>query len=119
MAKFLSATLSHIRIAPRRVDGVVTAATSVRGTIDRLAEMSSSVAASVEEQAAVTADIARNVNEVMGDVDQISASIGAVSRGSIVTCGGAIEMLWASEDLGATARSLKSDASDFVKRIRA
>jgi hypothetical protein len=55
----------------------------------------------------------------MGDVDQISASIGAVSRGSIVTCGGAIEMLWASEDLGATARSLKTDAADFVKRIRA
>jgi methyl-accepting chemotaxis protein len=102
-----------------RAGGAVTAATGVRGTIDRLAEMSSSVAASVEEQAAVTADIARNVNEVMGDVDQISASIGGVSRGSIVTCGGAIEMLWASEDLGATARSLKTDAADFVKRIRA
>jgi methyl-accepting chemotaxis protein len=81
--------------------------------------MSSSVAAAVEQQAAVTADIARNVNEVMGDVDQISASIGDVSRGSITTCGGAIEMLWASDDLGVTARSLKTDAADFVKRIRA
>jgi methyl-accepting chemotaxis protein len=101
-----------------RVDGVVTAATSVRGTIDRLAEMSSSVAAAVEEQAAVTADIARNVNEVMGDVEQISTSIGDVTRTSIITCGGAIEMLWASDDLGATARSLKTDAADFVKRIR-
>ena len=102
-----------------RVGGAVTAATGVRGTIDRLAEMSSSVAAAVEQQAAVTADIARNVTGVMTDVDQISANIGDVTRTSIITCGGAIEMLWASEDLGTTARSLKSDAADFVKRIRA
>ncbi len=102
-----------------RADGAVTAVSNVRGLIDRLAEMSNSVAASVEEQAAVTADIARNVNEVMGDVERISASIGDISRGAVMTCGGAIEVLWASNDLGATARTLKSDASDFVARIRA
>jgi methyl-accepting chemotaxis protein len=102
-----------------RAGGAVAAATSVRGTIDRLAEMSASVAAAVEQQAAVTADIARNVNEVMTDVEKISASIGDITRGSVRTCGGAIEVLWASEDLGTTARSLKTDASDFVKRIRA
>jgi methyl-accepting chemotaxis protein len=102
-----------------RADGAVAAVTNVRGTIDRLAEMSNSVAASVEEQAAVTADIARNVNEVMGDVERISASIGDITRASVVTCGGAIEVLWASEDLGATARSLKTDAAEFVERIRA
>jgi methyl-accepting chemotaxis protein len=102
-----------------RADSAVTAVTNVRSTIDRLAEMSNSVAASVEEQAAVTSDIARNVNEVMSDVERISASIGDITRASITTCGGAIEALWASEDLGATARGLQSDASEFVKRIRA
>lgn len=91
----------------------------MRGTIDRLAEMSNSVAASVEEQAAVTADIARNVNEVMGDVERINSSIGDITRASVITCGGAIEVLWASEDLTVTARGLKSDATDFVQRIRA
>lgn len=95
------------------------AVTSVRGAIDRLAEMSSSVAAPVEEQAAVTADIARNVNDVMGEVEKIGASIGDITRTSVVTCGGAIQVLWASEDLGATASSLKTDATELVKRIRA
>jgi len=102
-----------------RMRGVVSAATSVRGAIDRLAEMSSSVAGAVEQQAAVTTDIAQNVNGVMTDVDEINASIGGITRTSVVTCSGAIEVLWASEDLGTTARGLKSDASEFVNRIRA
>ncbi len=102
-----------------RAGGAVAAVTNVRGAIDRLAEMSNSVAASVEEQAAVTADIARNVNGVMTDMEQISDSIGAITRASVITCGGAIEVLWASDDLGVTARGLKSDAADFVERIRA
>ncbi len=102
-----------------RADGAVVAVTGVRGTIDRLAEMSNSVAASVEEQAAVTADIARNVNGVMTDMDAISNNIGDITRSSVLTCGGAIEVLWASEDLTVTARGLKSDATDFVQRIRA
>jgi len=102
-----------------RAGSAVTAATGVRGTIDRLAEMSSAVAAAVEEQAAVTADIARNVNEVMDDVGRISAGIGDIARTAIVTCGGAIEVLWASEDLDVTARGLRTDAAEFVHRIRA
>jgi methyl-accepting chemotaxis protein len=102
-----------------RVGGAVTAASGVRGTIDRLAEMSNSVAASVEQQAAVTADMARNVHEVMGDIERIGATIGDITRASVVTCGGAIEVLWASDDLDATARSLKADAAGFVSRIRA
>jgi hypothetical protein len=73
---------------------------------------------SVEEQAAVTADIARNGNDVMTDMDKIGNSIGGITRASVLTCGGAIEVLWASEDLGATARSLKADAADFVSHIR-
>jgi hypothetical protein len=55
----------------------------------------------------------------MGEVDQIGASIDEITRTSIVICGGAIEVLWASKDLGGTARGLKNDAADFVHRIRA
>jgi methyl-accepting chemotaxis protein len=102
-----------------RTASVATAATRVRTTIDRLAEISGTVAGAVEEQSAVSSDIARNVKEVTSDVSQISASIGDLTRSAVVTCGSAIKMIWASDDLGRTARHLKDDASDFVKRIRA
>jgi aerotaxis receptor len=102
-----------------RAVGAVAAVARVRGTIDRVAEMSGSVAAAVEEQSAVTADIARNVSEVMTEVDQVSASIGDITRGAIVSCGGAIEVLWAADDLGITIRSLKGDAVKFLERVRA
>jgi methyl-accepting chemotaxis protein len=102
-----------------RATGAVSAVARVRGTIDRVAGMSGSVATAVEEQSAVTADIARNVSVVMTEVDEVSASIGEITRGAIVSCGGAIEVLWAADDLGTTIGSLKGETAKFLVRVRA
>ena len=55
----------------------------------------------------------------MTDMEEIGRNIGDITRSSVLTCSGAIEVMWASDDLTVTARGLKSDATDFVQRIRA
>ena len=78
-----------------------------------------SVAAAVEEQSTVTADIAQNVSGVTTDMNQVSASIGGIAHGSVISCAGAIEVLWSSDDLAATAGGLKNDVVSFLDRLRA
>jgi hypothetical protein len=55
----------------------------------------------------------------MTEVDEVSASIGEITRGAIVSCGGAIEVLWAADDLGTTIGSLKGETAKFLVRVRA
>jgi len=101
-----------------RAGGAVAAVARVRETIGRLAEMSGAVAAAIEEQSAVTADISQNVSGVMVDVDQVTTSIGAITHSSVISCGRAISVLWAAEDLKVIAGALKRDAIEFLDRIR-
>ena len=102
-----------------RADGAVAAMARVRETIHNLAEMSASVAAAAEEQSAVTQSISENVHGVMTEVDHVTRSIGDITRGAVVSCGRAITVLWAADDLDATAKTLKRDAVEFLNRIRA
>ncbi|MDX2103291.1 MAG: methyl-accepting chemotaxis protein [Alphaproteobacteria bacterium] len=86
--------------------------------ISGIEAMVSGIAGAVEEQRAVTSEIARAIAEVTQQMDQVASTIGMVGRGSVESCAGSIEMLWAVEALSDVARALADDVAEQLEQVR-
>ncbi len=92
--------------------------TRIRKTIAEVSEIATIVAAAVEEQEATTGEITRNVQGVATEMSRVTDAIGTVTFGTIKSCSGAIEVLWAAEGLLTPAEKLGADVRDFITYIR-
>lgn len=98
--------------------GAMDGMTRIRKTIAEVSEIATIVAAAVEEQEATTGEITRNVQGVATEMSRVTDAIGTVTFGTIKSCSGAIEVLWAAEGLLTPAEKLGADVRDFITYIR-
>ncbi|GFZ98454.1 hypothetical protein GCM10011497_31270 [Elstera cyanobacteriorum] len=98
--------------------GAVDGMTRIRKTIAEVNEIAAIVAAAVEEQEATTGEITRNVQGVATEMSRVTDAISTVTFGTIKSCSGAIEVLWAAEGLLTPAEQLGADVRDFITYIR-
>ncbi len=98
--------------------GAVEGMSRIRKTIAEVSEIATIVAAAVEEQEATTGEITRNVQGVATEMSRVTEAISTITFGTIKSCSGAIEVLWAAEGLLTPAEQLGADVRDFITYIR-
>ncbi len=99
--------------------GAMDGMTRIRKTIAEVSEIATIVAVAVEEQEVTTGEIILNVQGVTTEMSRVTEAIGTVTFGTIKSCAGAIEVLWAAEGLLTPAEKLGADVRDFITYIRA
>jgi methyl-accepting chemotaxis protein len=97
----------------------VTAIKEIRGTIDRIAEISAVIAAAVEEQGAATKEIARNVQEAAQGTSHVAGNIVEVNRGAGETGSASSEVLTSARELSRQGNHLKLEVDKFLLTVRA
>jgi methyl-accepting chemotaxis protein len=110
----------------RRIEGVQAATQSAVSAFERLglsirdiAEVSGGIAAAVEEQRAATDEITASLGQLNRTMQEVSANISGMARGSVLSIAGSIEVLWVSTELETEAGALRDAAQGFVSRITA
>lgn len=98
--------------------GAVDGMSRIRKTIAEVSEIAAIVAAAVEQQEATTGEITRNVQGVATEMSRVTEAISTITFGTIKSCSGAIEVLWAAEGLLTPAEQLGADVRDFITYIR-
>jgi methyl-accepting chemotaxis protein len=92
---------------------------TLRGTIERLSEISSAIAAAVEEQGAATGEISRNVQNAAAGTTQVSANITNVRQGATETGSASSQVLSAAHSLSDDSNRLKLEVGRFLDTVRA
>lgn len=90
----------------------------IKGTIERLSEISSMIAAAVEEQGAATQEISRNVQQAAQGTLQVSSSIAGVQRGASETGMASSRVLSAAKSLSNDSNRLKLEVGKFLNTAR-
>jgi methyl-accepting chemotaxis protein len=88
-------------------------------TIEEISGISSGIAAAVEEQGAATQEIARNVQQAAAGTSEVSSNIAGVTQAATDTGQSALVVLQTADALTGQAGDLRSDVSDFLRRVRA
>jgi methyl-accepting chemotaxis protein len=91
----------------------------IRGTIEKLSEISSAIAAAVEEQGAATQEISRNVQQAADGTQQVSSHVVDVQRGASETGHASSQVLSAAQSLAGESVRLKSRVENFLNAVRA
>jgi methyl-accepting chemotaxis protein len=97
----------------------VTAIREIRGTIEKLSEISSTIAGAVEEQGAATQEISRNVQQAAQGTQQVSSNIVDVQRGASETGSASSQVLSAAQSLSTDSNRLKLEVGKFLNTVRA
>jgi methyl-accepting chemotaxis protein len=91
----------------------------IRGTIERLSEISATIASAVEEQGAATQEISRNVQQAAQGTTDVSSNIADVQRGAGETGSASSQVLSAARSLSSDSSRLKLQVGNFVRSVRA
>jgi methyl-accepting chemotaxis protein len=97
----------------------VNAIKEIRGTIEKLSEISSAIAAAVEQQGAATQEISRNVQQAAHGTQQVSSHITDVQRGASETGSASSQVLSAAQSLSGESSRLKLEVGKFLNSVRA
>src|SRR6202795_1069776 len=97
----------------------VDAIKEIRGTIEKLSEISSAIAAAVEQQGAATQEISRNVQQAAHGTQQVSSHITDVQRGAGETGTASSHVLSAAQSLSGESNRLKLEVGKFLNSVRA
>jgi len=97
----------------------VNAIGEIRGTIEKLSEVSSTIAAAVEEQGAATQEISRNIQQAAQGTQQVSSHITDVERGASETGSASSQVLSAAKSLAGESERLKNQVEKFLTTVRA
>jgi PAS domain S-box-containing protein len=111
----IAAQIQHVQ---DQTQGAVQAVARIGTGISTIERMVSSIAGAVEEQRAVTSEIARTITMVTQEMESVSTTIGEAGRTSVEACAGSIEMLWAADDLAASALRLAGDVERYIRDVR-
>jgi methyl-accepting chemotaxis protein len=91
----------------------------IRGTIERLSEISATIAAAVEQQGTATQEISRNVAQAALGTQQVSTTITDVQRGAGETGSASSQVLSAAQMLSGDSHRLKAEVGRFLDTVRA
>ena len=97
----------------------VNAIKEIRGTIEKLSEISSAIAAAVEQQGAATQEISRNVQQAAHGTQQVSSHITDVQRGASETGSASSLVHSAARSLSGESNRLKLEVGKFLNSVRA
>ncbi|MCF8501589.1 MAG: methyl-accepting chemotaxis protein [Rhodospirillum sp.] len=87
--------------------------------ISRIREISAMIASSVEEQGAATGEIARNIQQAAEGTQDVTENIGGVAEAVEATGSAGLNVLSASRTLGTQASQMKTEVTEFLRRITA
>lgn len=118
-AKATEEIAAQIRSMQEATTSSVSAITNIRGTIDRLSQVSSVIASAVEQQGAATQEISRNVQSASGGATEASTSIDGVARASEETSHGSGQVLSAASELARNGETLRTQVEQFLRQVRA
>jgi methyl-accepting chemotaxis protein len=97
----------------------VDAIKGITETIERINEIAGGIAAAVEEQGAATQEIARNVQEASKGTQDVSQNIVGVTQAAQETGKASEDLLGASGELAKQGDQLKTEITEFMKKIGA
>ena len=97
---------------------VVEALNSIRESVDNVNQYSSGIASAVEEQSATTNEIAHNMQQAAQGTQNITDSIGVITRATSEASGSSMQMLDASRMLSKEAEKLSTEVTRFLKEVR-
>ncbi len=97
----------------------VSAIGGITRTIGSLNEVATAIAAAVEEQGAATREIAHNVESVNADAAVVKTSVIEATQSAASSYSGAIQVLWAANDLANPADRLRDEVETFLRTVRA
>jgi methyl-accepting chemotaxis protein len=100
-------------------NNVVNVLAEVRGSIEKINEVSSALAAAVEEQSAATNEIVNNMQIASQGVAQINSNIGAIKTSADTTSASTQQVLEAAEMMSQEASKLDVNVRTFLQDIRA
>ena len=95
------------------------AMSQIRGTINRIDEISSGIAAAVEEQSAATQEISNNAQQAARGTDEVNRNITGVSRASEDAGSASSQVLSAAGDLSRQSHALANEVDSFIAKVRA
>ncbi len=98
---------------------VVSAISTITGTIKNIDHISTAIAAAIEEQGAATTEIARNIAEASSGTQEVSSNIVVVRQAAGDTSRVSAEIVDAAVDLASRADGLRSQVGSFIGRLRA
>jgi methyl-accepting chemotaxis protein len=97
----------------------VNAIREIRGTIEKLSEVSSTIAAAMEQQGAATQEISRNIQQASQSTQQVSCNITDVQLGAGETGSASSQVLSAAQMLSSDSTRLKVEITKFLDSVRA
>jgi methyl-accepting chemotaxis protein len=90
----------------------------IDGTIGRMNEISTTIASAIEQQGAATREIARNVQQAARGTAEVASNVTGLNRIVDATGGAAIDVLGASDALGAQTEVLRTRVGAFLADVR-
>lgn len=108
----------QIQTIQQEMDATVSSIDSMRGVIGEMNDSAQGIAEIVGQQRQATGEIAEGTHAISSDVAQLTDSVGDVTNGAIRSCGAAIEIMWAAEDMNGPARALDQEARSFLDHVR-
>jgi methyl-accepting chemotaxis protein len=107
--------IADIQAATQQSVGAIS---NIRGTIERLSEISSMIAAAVDAQGAATREISENVQQAASSTQQVSSTISDVERDAGETGAASSHVLSAAQALTRESHRLKSEMARFLGNVR-
>jgi methyl-accepting chemotaxis protein len=118
-AKATEQIASQITGVQTATQEAVVAISGITRTIGSLNEVATAIAAAVEEQGAATREIAHNVDSVNADAALVKTSVIEATQSAASSYSGAIQVLWAANDLATPADRLRTEVEAFLRTVRA
>lgn len=110
---------SQIRSMQDTTGASVSALRSIAGQIKELETTSVSIASAVDQQSFAGQDLARSIDLAARSTDEVASNIDHVRETSLATGAAASQVFNSSTELEAQARTLKSQAADFLLHVKA
>ena len=110
---------SQIRSMQDSTGASVSALRSIACQIKELETTSVSIASAVDQQSFAGQDLARSIDLAARSTDEVASNIDHVRETSLATGAAASQVLNSSTELEAQARTLKSQAADFLLHVKA
>lgn len=96
----------------------VNAIDKINISINNIMEVIQQISEATEEQMMAVSEISSTIEVTAGDTEEVSDRISAISRNSAASCGAAMKVSWATNDLGELQSILNSEVDQFLSEIR-
>lgn len=108
----------RIKDIQSRMGSSVSSIGKINTSISNVLEAFTQIAAATEQQSSAVSEIAANIDGTAQDTLEVSNRISGISRNSASSCGAAIKVTWATEDLESLQKHLEMNVNEFLNTIR-